>query len=85
MQLGVSNNRAGFNYEMTRMRRLAPELARQTAHTAPVGSSHRLLVGPFPTDAAARTFINTLRQKDIQSMAWTSSAGTEVERLPAGR
>ena len=85
VQLGVSNNRAGFNYEMTRMRRLAPELARQTAHTAPVGSSHRLLVGPFPTDAAARTFINTLRGKDIQSMAWTSSAGTEVERLPAGR
>lgn len=86
VQLGVSNNPAGFNYEMTRMRRIAPELARQTPHTAPIGSNnHRLLVGPFPTDAAARTFINTLREKDIQSMAWTSGAGTEVERLPAGR
>ncbi len=85
VQLGVSSNRAGFNYEITRMRRAVPELARQTPHTAPIGSSHRLLVGPFPTDAAARAFVNTLRQKDIQSMAWTSSAGTEVERLPAGR
>jgi cell division septation protein DedD len=85
VQLGVSNNRAGFGYEMTRMRRAAAELRTQTAYTATLGGNHRLLVGPFPTDAAARTFINNLRQKDIPSLAWTSSAGTQVERLPAGR
>lgn len=81
VQLGVSANRAGFTYEINRMRQAAPELRTQTAYTAPIGAQHRLLVGPFPSDTAARTFINTLRQKNIQSMSWTSPAGTDITRL----
>jgi Flp pilus assembly protein TadD len=82
VQLGVSPNLTGFNYEISRMRQAAPELRTQTAHTAPIGSgSHRLLVGPFPNEAAARTLINSLRQKNISSMTWTSPAGTQVNRF----
>jgi hypothetical protein len=68
------------------MRRAAPELLKdRTPHVAPIGSSHRLLVGPFPNTAAARTFINGLKQKDIAALSWTSPAGTQVERFAAGR
>jgi hypothetical protein len=59
VQLGVSANRAGFSYEIGRMRRAAPDLFKdRSAYVAPIGSSHRLLVGPFPDAGAARTFIN---------------------------
>jgi hypothetical protein len=68
------------------MRRAAPELFQnRTPYVAPIGSSHRLLVGPFPNDAAARTFINSLKAKNIASLPWTSPAGTEVERFAAAR
>jgi hypothetical protein len=86
VQLGVSPNRSAFNHEITRMRRAAPELFKdRTPHVAPIGSSHRLLVGPFPDAAAARTFVNGLKQKDIVALSWTSPAGTQVERFAAGR
>jgi Flp pilus assembly protein TadD len=86
VQLGVSANRAGFNYEIGRMRRAAPDLFKdRAAFVAPIGSSHRLLVGPFPNAAAARTFVTGLKQKDIASLTWTSPAGTPVERFAAGR
>jgi hypothetical protein len=68
------------------MRRVAPDLFKdRVAHVAPIGSSHRLLVGPFPDAAAARSFVNGLKEKDIDAMAWTSPAGTEVERFAAKR
>jgi Flp pilus assembly protein TadD len=86
VQLGVAPSRAGFSYEIGRMRRAAPELLQdRTPYVAPIGVSSRLLVGPFATDAEARQFITRLRLKNIQSVAWTSPAGTEVERLSSGR
>lgn len=85
VQLGVAPNRSGFGYEINRMRRAAPDLLQnRQPHVAPIGSSHRLLVGPFPSEAAARSFINSLKAKNIPSLSWTSPAGTEVERF-AGR
>jgi hypothetical protein len=83
----MSPNRSAFDYEIGRMRKAAPELFKdRTPHVAASGSgSHRLLVGPFPDNAAARTFINGLKQKDIDAIPWTSPAGTEVERFAAKR
>ena len=86
VQLGVAPSTTGFNYEIGRMRRAAPELLQsRTPYTAAIGGSRRLLVGPFASDAEARTFIGRLRQKNIPSLAWTSPAGTEVDRLTGGR
>jgi Flp pilus assembly protein TadD len=86
VQLGVAPSRAGFGYEISRMRRAAPDLLQnRQPHVAPIGSSHRLLVGPFANEAAARTFINGLKSKNIAALSWTSPAGTEVERFAAGR
>jgi len=86
VQLGMSSNRSAFGYEISRIRRAAPDLLKdRTPHVAPSGGSHRLLVGPFPTSAAARTFINGLKQKEVDAIPWTSPAGTQVERFAAGR
>jgi hypothetical protein len=87
VQLAQSPNRSAFSYEIGRMRRAAPELMKdRQGHVAPAGGgSYRLLVGPFPNEAAARTFMNGLKKKDITSLSWTSPAGTEVERIAAGR
>jgi hypothetical protein len=86
VQLAVSPNRSAFSHDISRLRKAAPNLMKdRTAHVAPIGSNHRLLVGPFPSAAAARTFVNGLKQKDITALPWTSPAGTEVERFAAGR
>jgi hypothetical protein len=50
-----------------------------------MGERHRLLVGPFADADDARTFVNGLKQKDIEALAWTSPAGTQVERFAATR
>jgi len=73
--------------EYSRLTRIAPELLRgRNAFAATSGtSSSRLLVGPFATQAEARAFINRLNQEDINSFAWSSTAGQQVEALSAGR
>lgn len=84
VQLGTSPNLAGFGYQVGRLRETATELRAQGAFTAPSGtSSHRLLFGPFPTEAAAQTFLNTLARKNVRGMIWTSPAGTDVAPIPA--
>lgn len=86
VQLAVAPERAGFGYEMSRMRRVAPALLKdRTPHAAPIGRNQRLLVGPFPTAAEARDFVNELKKKDIEALSWTSPAGTAVERVAAGK
>jgi Flp pilus assembly protein TadD len=86
VQLAAAPSPAAFGYEMRRMQRAAPDLFKdRSAHVAPIGSGHRLLVGPFENWAAARTFINELKQKDIDALSWTSPAGTAVERLAADK
>jgi hypothetical protein len=76
--------RAALGYELSRIRRAAPELMQgRVAHVAANGASSRLLIGPFASSAEARAFVNQLARKDVPSFTWTSPAGEEVARLPA--
>lgn len=78
--------RSALPAEYARLRRKAPEVLRnRNAFTAPSGGNGRLLVGPFTTQAEARTFINRLDREDISAFAWSSTAGQEVAQVPAGR
>jgi TonB family protein len=86
VQLGVAPSSAGFSYELGRMRRAAPELlADRGAYTAAIGSSRRLLVGPFATASDARQFIEGLRAKNMQGLVWLSPAGEPVEPFGGAR
>ncbi|MGV3480214.1 MAG: tetratricopeptide repeat protein [Sphingobium sp.] len=49
-----------------------------TGWTVPFKATRRLLVGPFPTAAKASDF---LKKAGITGFAWTSPAGTEIEKL----
>jgi Flp pilus assembly protein TadD len=80
----AGGERAGLNYELGRVRRAAPELLQgRTAWWARNGNSHRLLVGPFASEAEARALVNQLLRRQVPSFAWRSAAGEEVARLPA--
>lgn len=83
----ASAPRASLPGELNRLRRIAPALLRsRSGFTARLGASNnRLLVGPFATAAEARTLVNRLKDENISAYPWTSDAGQEVERLPAGR
>lgn len=80
----ATGQRAALGFTFNRIRQNAPDLFRnRAAHTAAMGQSSRLLVGPFATPAEARTFMNQLARQDIDAFVWTSPAGEEVTRLPA--
>ncbi|MBZ6380576.1 SPOR domain-containing protein [Sphingomonas sanguinis] len=62
----------------------APELfAGHKGYKTPLRATHRVLTGPFKTDAEARAFVNQLAKKGISAFPVTSDAGQSVTRLDA--
>lgn len=62
----------------------APELfAAHKGYKTPIRSTHRVLTGPFKTDAEARAFVNQLAKKGVSAFPVTSDAGQAVTRLDA--
>lgn len=84
VQLAAAQNKSAFPDEFKRLKRKAAKpLASQTAWTAPLGRTNRLLVGPFKTEKEARDLVNELSKVEIASYSWVSDAGEKVEKLPA--
>lgn len=83
VQIGTGQ-RAALAFTFNRIRQRAPDLFRnRAAHSAAIGQSTRLLIGPFASAAEARTFVNQLARQEIDALVWASRAGEEVARLPA--
>lgn len=62
----------------------APELfAGHKGYKTPLRATHRVLTGPFKTDAEARAFVNQLAKKGVSAFPVTSDAGQSVTRLDA--
>ena len=62
----------------------APELfAARKGYKTPFRATHRVLTGPFKTDAEARAFVNQLAKKGVSAFPVTSDAGQAVTRLDA--
>ncbi|MDZ7282665.1 SPOR domain-containing protein [Sphingomonas sanguinis] len=62
----------------------APELfAARKGYKTPIRATHRVLTGPFKTDAEARAFVNQLAKKGVSAFPVTSDAGQAVTRLDA--
>jgi Flp pilus assembly protein TadD len=84
VQVAGGAQKAALPREFTRLKAKAPKLlGGRTAWTAPLNSTNRLLVGPFPGAKEAQAFINQLRAADLSAFAWTSAAGQKIEKLPA--
>ena len=70
--------------EYKRLKGKAPKLfADKSSWTVPMGSTNRLLVGPFESEGEARAFVNALAKESLESFSWTSPAGQEIDKLPA--
>lgn len=84
VQIAAAQDKSAFPAEFKRLKRKAAKpLASQTAWTAPLGRTNRLLVGPFKTEKEARDLVNELSKVEIDSYSWVSDAGETVEKLPA--
>jgi hypothetical protein len=80
VQVATGTNRAGLLYTYGQFRRRAGNLlGNKAAFTAP----NRLLVGPFPNEAAAGSFARQLSAHGVPSHSWTSDAGQRIDQLQA--
>jgi hypothetical protein len=86
VQVATGRDKAALAFDWRRMTREAPKkLGGKTAYISAWGQTNRLLTGPFPSDAAANSFIAQLRGTDIDGpFVWTSPAGQVVDVLGEG-
>jgi hypothetical protein len=80
VQVATGSNRAGLIFTYGQFRRRAGALL---SGRAPYSAPNRLLVGPFPTEAAASSFARQLNARGVPSHSWTSDAGQRIDQLQA--
>lgn len=62
----------------------APDMfAAHKGYKMPLRNTHRVVTGPFKTDAEARAFVNQLAKKGVSAFPVSSEAGQSVVRLDA--
>lgn len=82
VQMATGPTKAGLVYQYAAFRRRAPALlGGRAAYSAQLNATNRLLVGPFPSDSAARAFVGQLSRSGVQAYTWTSEAGQEIDAL----
>lgn len=82
VQIAGNLDRASMAGELRRLRGRAPALLDgMQGWTARTGATGRLLVGPFGSARDAQAFVNQLRPRGIEGVAWSNAAGQSVERL----
>lgn len=83
VQVATGRNKAALGFDWRRMSREAAEVLRgKKAYTSAWGQTNRLLTGPFPTEAAASSFMSQLRRAGVDgAFLWTSPAGQVVDAL----
>ncbi len=81
LQVGTGASKGALAFTMKGLRKKYDSLAPQDAWTAGWGRTNRLLVGPFPSFARARTLESKLKGAGADVFAWQSDAGEVVEKL----
>lgn len=82
VQLATGRDLAALKFDWRRLARQAPDLLGGfEPHTTPWGQANRLLAGPLVNRDAARTLVNALAEKGIETFAYTSPEGTEIQEL----
>ena len=82
VQLATGRDTQALRFDWRRFARQAPELLGNfKPHTTPWGQANRLLAGPLADRDAARELVNALSAKGIETFAYTSPEGTEIQKL----
>ena len=80
VQVATGTNRAGLVFTFSQFRQRAAALL---SGRAPHAGPNRLLVGPFPNEAAASSFARQLSARGVPAHSWTSEAGQRIDQLAA--
>lgn len=83
VQVATGRDRDALRFDWRRISRQAGEaLQGKRGHVAAWGDRSRLLAGPFDSAAAARAAVTALREKQLDTLVFTSSAGEEITPIP---
>ena len=87
VQVATGRDKKALAFDWKRMTQKADATLRGKApNVSAWGQTNRLLTGPFPSEAAANSFIAQLRKVDIDgAFVWNSPAGQVVDALPTGK
>lgn len=83
VQIGVGRNESAIAFDWRRNLRENPKLLKgRQPHIADMGRTNRILIGPFPTQKAADTFLGQARKQGFgDALPWTSPEGQAVDPL----
>ncbi len=82
VQVATGANEAGLPGTWKKLRDKAPDVFKgQSASVVPFKATNRVLVGPFKSQAEARTLVNAMGKVGIQGSTYASDAGQEVKRI----
>jgi tetratricopeptide (TPR) repeat protein len=82
VQIAHASTQAALPRQYAEAKARAPALfGSRTPYAVEAGGTNRLLLGPFPSDAAAQAFVDQLDGRHVTAITWTSPAGQEIERL----
>lgn len=87
VQVATGRDKKALAFDWKRMTQKADATLRgKSPNVSAWGQTNRLLTGPFPSEAAANSFIAQLRKVDIDgAFVWNSPAGQVVDALPTGK
>ncbi len=82
VQVATGRNRNALKFDWRRFARRAPDLLGDfDPHVVRWGRTNRLLAGPVSDRSAARTLVNALRAKGIDTFSFRSAEGQEIQSL----
>ncbi len=82
VQLATGRDRNALKFDWRRFSRKASEILDDLSpHVTPWGEANRLLAGPYDSPDAARKVVNSLKEAGIDTFAYTSPEGQEIEAL----
>ncbi|MDB5686718.1 MAG: hypothetical protein JWR77_1307, partial [Rhizorhabdus sp.] len=82
VQIASGSYKPDLDKELTKQKaKWSKQLAGKTAWTVPYKATNRLLIGPFPSNSAAQSYVNDVRKDGFSCFPVTTSAGQKVERL----
>ena len=81
-QVATGRDVSALGWDWRRIKREGAELlADKQAYTAPWGQATRLVTGPYASAAAAQQAVTELKQKGLDTFAFTSAEGEVVSPL----
>jgi hypothetical protein len=82
VQVATGANESGLGITWKRLREKAPDAFKGlNASYTPFKATNRVLVGPFKSNAEARTLVNAMSKAGLSGNSFTSEAGQEILKI----